>query len=894
MASTRGAQAQCADWLAGPFDDGTAPEGADGTIFASIMWGSTLVVAGHFTTIEGVAVNHIAARDPETGEWQDLAGGMDELFFPDVRALMVYEGDLIAGGNFDTAGGVEAASIARWDGSQWHPLGAGIDNAYVNALFVYNGDLIAGGSFSTAGGIPAHGVARWDGSAWHALGSGVGGGTPHALGFYAGSLIVGGDFDVAGGLTVNSIAAWNGSTWSSLGNGMAGYVYGISLWNGFLIAGGTFNSAGGVNAKNIARWNGSSWAPLGTGLAPPDGQAGGVECLLNFGGDLIAGGDFVTAGGITANHIARWNGTWTNLSTGTNSHVLCLERLGTETIAGGFFSTAGGVPAHSLARWDGSNWGSFGGGTAGIVLAFTTFGSRIVAGGDFHQSTAGQVAHNIVSWDGNELRPFADGADFFVEALKGFKYPGPLGDNELIAGGQFTHAGGIAANRIARWVESAFGGPAEWEAMGAGFNSGVAAIERFDNTTYAGGTFTGSGATPVNRIARWNEGTGAWEALGTGMNGTVNAIKGYNGFLYAGGSFTNAGGVSTGGLARWNGTSWSQVGGFFLGTVLALEVHNGRLVMAGTFPGLAGSPNIAQYNGSFYTTLGTGGTNGSVVSLRSTGSRLYIGGEFNTAGGVSVNGIAYFDGTWHPVEGGVQVPPVMALTSANDEVHAGGVFQTVGLSGLTSPSWARFTETGAPWIVRHPATRTQPAGTDVTFSVIAAEGYIGLDYEWRKDGIALANGPTGSGSVISGADTPTLTIEFITPADEGAYVAVVANACGSATSLAATLTVEGTVGIPPQGAPLVTTFESLGPNPSRGTATAAFSLAHSAAASVHVYDVAGRLVREIRSGVLPGGRHQTTWDARGQDGRPVAAGLYFVALEIDGRRLAAKRLVILH
>jgi trimeric autotransporter adhesin len=56
-----------------------------------------------------------------------------------------------------------AGRIARWDGSAWHPMGAGFDQ-FVASLFVYAGDLIAAGSFTTAGGVAANGVARWDGS----------------------------------------------------------------------------------------------------------------------------------------------------------------------------------------------------------------------------------------------------------------------------------------------------------------------------------------------------------------------------------------------------------------------------------------------------------------------------------------------------------------------------------------------------------------------------------------------------------------------------------------------------------------------------------------------------------------------------------------------------------
>src|SRR5438128_4511642 len=68
-----------------------------------------------------------------------------------VYATAVYNGRLIAGGTFTTAGGSTVNHIAQWNGSSWSPLGSGMNNE-VWALTVYNGALIAGGIFTTAGG----------------------------------------------------------------------------------------------------------------------------------------------------------------------------------------------------------------------------------------------------------------------------------------------------------------------------------------------------------------------------------------------------------------------------------------------------------------------------------------------------------------------------------------------------------------------------------------------------------------------------------------------------------------------------------------------------------------------------------------------------------------------
>jgi peptidoglycan hydrolase-like amidase len=89
-------------------------------------------------------------------------------------ALTVYNGELIAGGEFTYAGGVTCNGIARWNGSQWQPLGTGMNGSLrCRALTVYNGELIAGGWFTTAGGVTCNYIARWNGSQWQPLGTGM-------------------------------------------------------------------------------------------------------------------------------------------------------------------------------------------------------------------------------------------------------------------------------------------------------------------------------------------------------------------------------------------------------------------------------------------------------------------------------------------------------------------------------------------------------------------------------------------------------------------------------------------------------------------------------------------------------------------------------------------------
>ena len=101
-------------------------------------------------------------------------------------------------------------------------------------------------------------------------------------------LVVGGEFTIAGTVLANRIAAYDPVTgaWSALGSGMNQDVYALTtLPNGDLVAAGWFTTAGGVSANYIARWNGTSWSGLGSGM---NGRVDSLTTLPN--GDLVGGG----------------------------------------------------------------------------------------------------------------------------------------------------------------------------------------------------------------------------------------------------------------------------------------------------------------------------------------------------------------------------------------------------------------------------------------------------------------------------------------------------------------------------------------------------------------------------------------------------------------------------
>ena len=298
-----------------------------------------------------MTANRIARWDGTA--WSALSGPSGTGYWRASYALAVFDDGsgpaLYAGGYFTTAGGVTVNNIARWDGSAWSalagPSGTGIDSSVV-ALAVFDDGsgpaLYAGGLFTTAGGVTVNRIARWNGSAWSALsgpcGTGVGDGSTRGSGPSPSSTtapgppcIAGGNFDTAGGRQREPhrplgrlrlvrprwvvargcgpvrCAPWRSST-TAAGPRCTPAVSSLI--------------AGGVTVNHIARWDGSPGPPL----SGPSGVGvnGNVYALTVYddgsGPALYAGGRFTTAGGVTVNHIARWDGTAWSALTGPAGH----------------------------------------------------------------------------------------------------------------------------------------------------------------------------------------------------------------------------------------------------------------------------------------------------------------------------------------------------------------------------------------------------------------------------------------------------------------------------------------------------------------------------------------------------------------------------------------------
>jgi hypothetical protein len=242
------------------------------------------------------------------GAWLPLSGaGIDG----PVVAVHATPSDVVIGGYFVSISGVRMNGIARGGPGAWQPLGTGVrgtgpfGGTVVAITRLQNGDIIAGGEFTSAGGVSANHIARWDGSAWSPLGSGLSAPVLALAVLPDGHVVAAGTFLQAGGQNVNRIALWNGATWTPLGSGVDHSVMGLVVApNGELIAGGAFSTAGSIAARGIARWNGSTWLPF---PAQPNRDVASLAVLRN--GEILVGGSFSAIGNLATDYIARWNGT---------------------------------------------------------------------------------------------------------------------------------------------------------------------------------------------------------------------------------------------------------------------------------------------------------------------------------------------------------------------------------------------------------------------------------------------------------------------------------------------------------------------------------------------------------------------------------------------------------
>jgi len=311
----------------------------------------------------------------------------------------------------------------------WGPLGAGLTGTEVRFLHVWDGKLVAAGDFSTADGAPANNIAIWDGVQWLPLGDGwdvVDGITTHN-----GQLAV---YGLRPDSTETEIAAWDGISWAAIvksakdpairRNNLAsltGKIYQAdfngetsnwtsstlwefdgTVWRGIR----TYWSGPGVSTAKVSEmkvldgelfvfgtpsgevdsYDGANWTSYGTNL---DMHA--ANGLAIVGGILRVAGYDIFGDPV----VSTWNGvSWDLVLHCLTSRIDAVVEYSGELIISGVFDNSC-VPSSSVVSWDGSIWSGVGGGMNHDVTSLEIYDGKLVAAGRF--STAGGVPTSLIA-----------------------------------------------------------------------------------------------------------------------------------------------------------------------------------------------------------------------------------------------------------------------------------------------------------------------------------------------------------------------------------------------------------------------------------------------------------------------------------------------------------------
>lgn len=577
-----------------------------------------------------------------------------------------------------------------------------------------------------------------------------------------GTVYVGGDFQVGGGIIFNYVAKWDNGQWSALGSGLSGSVIVKTLALdsvGNLYVGGYFVTAGGVPANGLAKWDGNQWSGLGNNLAY--GGAGVYVNSIAFdgAGNLYAGGDFTTAGPIPVNHVAKWNGnSWAALGTGlagASTTVNCLTfDHGGNLIAAGRFNNAGGITASNVAKWNGTNWSALGSGIGGssfarVVACTIDSDGHLYVGGDFTLA-GGLPAQSLAKWNGSSWSPqeFAVGPSTCLAAPVVYSLTSDSAKNVFVSG-TFGSVGGVWVTNVARWDGT------NWSTLGAGVG-GSWCFPRVQSLVFDGGG--NLLAAWANGFERWNG--SSWSAFplpqpeppGPGVSGEVFALTAdRDSNLYVAGAFTGAGEITVANIAKWNGANWSSLSTGVNGSIYTLVFDSkGNLYSGGSFS-LAGgvaATNVAKWDGNVWSAVGSG-TNAVRGTVRSlifdSAGNLYAGGAFTAGENSLATNISKWNGNaWLPVGMGISGQVNAMAMDKFGNLYAGGSFSSAGGVGATNiAKW-----NGTAWSpLGSGIVRSYFANKPVSALAVDAEGnlYVGGSFT-NAGGIATRNVAKWNGS----------------------------------------------------------------------------------------------------------------------------------------------------
>lgn len=470
---------------------------------------------------------------------------------------------------------------AVWDGADWTSIGTpsngGISVGAVNALATFDfgsgPELIAAGGFQLIDGVSAPRIARWDGTTWRAIGAGLPG-AAFSLAVHddgtGSKLYAGGHFDGA-------VVLWHGTSWVSIGQPLGDEAQVDTMASIRGPAGERWLLVGGQdmfsNNTIFARWDGAQWHSL---AAP---QFGLVEEVIVHE-DAFGPIAYLTGMQFGDGIVWSWRPTPSLLPLGAMTErgfSLCLytppgaadERL----IVGGDFAWISGTPAQGIAQRSSSQWSALGVGNHSFIPAngdwrlLDTAAAwtderdgrhKLVVGGRFAGNVDDPTLRNLAVWDGERWSAFPAPVTGPVRILTTWNDPA-LGREVLVG---YPISVGPPGSSVRK-----FDGVA-WTPIGAQTPSTLDRIAAYrenggpDETLFILGPFIDL-TLGLSRIGRF-DGV-AWTPVGEGISGGASSLIVHDPSgplgpgLYVDTSYLQGGVLSSTALSRWDGTSWSAV-----------------------------------------------------------------------------------------------------------------------------------------------------------------------------------------------------------------------------------------------------------------------------------------------------------------------------------------------
>lgn len=442
--------------------------GTNGPVLTLAAIGNIIFVGGDFTKVQGyiLGAGGIASYDTDKSIWTPVGAGVNGK----VSDILIYHTGtlplirhIVVGGEFGKAEDTLAANIVEMYSNAWHPLSEdsairnkGIPQMVNTLARDSQGNIYAGTCYNDYATMYTGGVVKWNGSQWLHLGGGMltDDGCINTLAFGPDDVLyAGGFFSPEAGSSYGAVGKWDGTEWTVLGDHFDSQVMSLAVSQaGVLYAGGIFSQYKGVDYGHVAKWNGTDWVKLGSGVTGGTVSKVAVSPVTD---NLYVTGLFTAAGGNPANYIARYDGTWHALSSGTNERISDIvidkqDRL----YAVGSFTMAGGVPANRVAYWNGS-WHSMGSGAdANLYSVGLDWAGRVYIGGKF-TNVGGVAVNNVARWNGTAWSALGSGLTTHITDGNRVVYS-ILGDGRegVYFGGFFYQAGDKVSNNMAYWNDT--------------------------------------------------------------------------------------------------------------------------------------------------------------------------------------------------------------------------------------------------------------------------------------------------------------------------------------------------------------------------------------------------------------------------------------------------------